>query len=37
MMRASSTVRSAYTTSAMKGVYNVSNLTCNVNEKDLTK
>ena len=37
MMRASSSVRSCYTASAMSGVYNVNDLTKCVDEKELTK
>lgn len=36
-MRAMSAVRSTYTSSAMSGVYNTSNLACNINEADLNK
>jgi hypothetical protein len=35
-MQAMSSVRAAYTTSALSGNYNVSNLTCNVDQSSLT-
>jgi uncharacterized protein YegL len=36
MMRSASAVRMAYTASALNNTYKTSNLTCNVNEDDLT-
>lgn len=36
-MNAMSMVRSVYTSSALDGTYNTSNLTCNVNQDDLVK
>lgn len=36
-MNAMSDVRSVYTTGVVRGVYNTSNLTCNVNQSDLVE